>query len=37
MTREEALVSLKNEVKNKNLLKHMYACEAVIESSCPSL
>ncbi|ADG83529.1 HDIG domain-containing metalloprotein [Thermincola potens] len=30
MTREEALTELKKHVKNKNLLKHMYACEAVM-------
>lgn len=30
LQREEALVELKKHVKNKNLLKHMYACEAVM-------
>ncbi len=31
MDREEALAELRKYVKNKNLLKHMYACEAVME------
>ncbi|KNZ69991.1 metal dependent phosphohydrolase [Thermincola ferriacetica] len=31
MTREEALTELKKHVKNNNLLKHMYACEAVMQ------
>lgn len=30
MNREEALSALKKHVRNKNLLKHMYACEAVM-------
>lgn len=30
MDRETALVELKKHVDNKNLLKHMYACEAVM-------
>ena len=30
MDRQDALVVLKKHVKNKNLLKHMYACEAVM-------
>ena len=30
MQRQEALDLLKQHVKNKNLLKHMYACEAVM-------
>lgn len=31
MNREEALIELKKNVNNKNLLKHMYACEAVMK------
>lgn len=31
MDRENALTELKKHVKNKNLLKHMYACEAVMQ------
>ncbi len=31
MDREKALIELKKCVKNKNLLKHMYACEAVMK------
>ncbi|PKM82842.1 MAG: phosphohydrolase [Firmicutes bacterium HGW-Firmicutes-14] len=31
MERNEALAELKKYVKNKNLLKHMYACEAVMK------
>jgi len=30
MEREEALELLKKNVKNKNLLKHMYAVEAIM-------
>jgi len=30
MDREQALAELKKRVQNKNLLKHMYACEAVM-------
>lgn len=32
MNRDEALAELKKHVQNKNLLKHMYACEAVMRS-----
>lgn len=31
MDREQALLELKKNIKNKNLLKHMYACEAVMQ------
>lgn len=31
MNREKALVELKKHINNKNLLKHMYACEAVMK------
>lgn len=31
MDREIAIAELKKHVKNKNLLKHMYACEAVMQ------
>lgn len=31
MDREMALAELKKHIKNKNLLKHMYACEAVMQ------
>ena len=32
MTREEALVLLKENINSPNLLKHMYACEAIMQA-----